>query len=191
MLVENANITMRNFSVLIFLIFFGISANAQSQTTNNLQKKYEKAFSLYFYKNTLRMLNQENSKEFDEAIKNIEKMKFLMVDKDVSKFTRQDYKKLLIAYGAEAYEEVMTSRFEGKNFDVYLKDQKGMALGTVMLVSDSSKLYVLDIIGTIDVSKASKFFSTLNESSELGQRVKSFMSKDDKEKKKTKEVVVD
>jgi hypothetical protein len=182
---------MRNFSVLIFLIFFGISANAQSQTTNNLQKKYEKAFSLYFYKNTLRMLNQENSKEFDEAIKNIEKMKFLMVDKEVSKFTRQDYKKLLIAYGAEAYEEVMTSRFEGKNFDVYLKDQKGMALGTVMLVSDSSKLYVLDIIGTIDVSKASKFFSTLNESSELGQRVKSFMSKDDKDKRKTKEVVVD
>jgi hypothetical protein len=114
-----------------------------------------------------------------------------MLDKGENKFSTQDYSKLIKSYSSEAYEEVMTSRFDGKNFDIYLKDQKGSTLGTVMLVNDSSKLYVLDIIGTIDVSKASKFFSTLNESSELGQRVKSFMSKDDKDKKKTKEVVVD
>ncbi len=137
------------------------------------------------------MLNQENSPEFDELVKNIEKMKFIMLDKGENRFSTQDYAKLLKSYSSEAYEEVMTSRFDGKNFDIYLKDQKGYTLGTVMLVNDSSKLYVLDIIGTIDVSKASKFFSTLNESSELGQRLKSFMSKDDKDKKKTKEVVVD
>jgi hypothetical protein len=182
---------MKKFPILVLMIAFTLSANAQSQTTKDLQKKFEKSFSLYFYKNTLRMLNQENSPEFDELVKNIEKMKFIMLDKGENKFSTQDYSKLIKSYSSEAYEEVMTSRFDGKNFDIYLKDQKGSTLGTVMLVNDSSKLYVLDIIGTIDVSKASKFFSTLNESSELGQRVKSFMSKDDKDKKKTKEVVVD
>ena len=38
--------------------------------------------SLYFYQNTLRMLNQTENKEFDELIKDIEKMKFLMIEKD-------------------------------------------------------------------------------------------------------------
>jgi hypothetical protein len=157
-----------------------LSAAAQSTTTIQLHEKFEKAFSLYFYKNTLRMLNQTNSKEFDELVKNIEKMKFLIVDKATMKFTAHDYKKLLASYHAEAYEEVMTSRYGGKNFDIYLKDQKGSTLGTVMLVSDSSKLYVLDILGTIDVSKASKFFTTLNESSELGKKLKSFMANEEK-----------
>ncbi len=174
------------------MIAITISAVAQSETTKDLQKKFENTFSLYFYKNTLKMLNQDNSKEFDELVKNIEKMKFLMLDKIENKFSAQDYKKLLKAYGSEAYEEVMTSRFNGKNFDVYLKDKKGSTLGTIMLVNDSTKLYVLDILGTIDVSKASKFFSTLNESSELGQKLKSFMTKDDNDKKKkSKEVDVD
>ncbi len=165
---------------------------AQSQATNNLQKKFENSFSLYFYKNTLRMLNQEDNKEFDELVKNIDKMKFVMIDKTENKFSAVDYKKLLKSYSAEEYDEVMTSRFDGKNFDIYLKDQKGSTLGTVMLVNDSSKLFVLDILGTIDVSKASKFFTSLNESSELGQKLKSFMAKDEKtKKKKSKEVVVD
>ncbi len=183
---------MKKYPVLALLaLVLPLQLLAQSQVTNNLQKKFENSFSLYFYKNTLRMLNQDDSKEFDELVKNIEKMKFLMIDKENNKFSAADYKSLLKSYSAEEYEEVMTSRYEGKNFDIYLKDKKGSTLGTVMLVNDSSKLYVLDILGTIDVSKASKFFSTLNESSELGQKLKSFIARDDKKKTKKDEVKID
>jgi Domain of unknown function (DUF4252) len=87
-------------------------------------------------------------------------------------------------YSAESYEEIMTTRFQGKNFDIYLRDKKGSTLGTVMLVNDSTSLYVLDILGTIDVSKATQLFSTLDESSDIGKKIKSFLDSGDSSDKK-------
>ncbi|MEJ0056880.1 MAG: hypothetical protein WDN75_15230 [Bacteroidota bacterium] len=54
---------------------------AQAKTTEALQSRFDNSLSLYFYKNTLRMLNQSDNKDFDEMIRNIEKLKFLMVNK--------------------------------------------------------------------------------------------------------------
>lgn len=175
---------MKKLNVVLVITLFPLIACAQSATTEALQKQYNDAFSLYFYKNTLRMLNQMDSPEFDELIKDIEKMKFLMIDKSKVKFVTTDYKKLLKDYTAESYEEIMTTRFQGKNFDIYLKDRKGSTLGTVMLVNDSTNLYVLDILGTIDVSKATQLFSTLDESSDIGKKIKSFLESDDSSDKK-------
>src|SRR5882762_7377825 len=109
---------MKRYSLVLFLFCAQLS-QAQTKTTEELDKKYE-GLSLYFYKNTLRMLNQSDNKDFDELIKDIEKMKFLMIDKTKSKFVDADYKKLKSGYGSEQYEEMMTSRFQGKNFDVYI-----------------------------------------------------------------------
>jgi len=175
---------MKKLKVVLVITLFPLITWAQSATTEALQKQYNDAFSLYFYKNTLRMLNQMDSPEFDELIKDIEKMKFLMIDKSKVKFVTTDYKKLLKDYTAESYEEIMTTRFQGKNFDIYLKDKKGSTLGTVMLVNDSTSLYVLDILGTIDVSKATQLFSTLDESSDIGKKIKSFLESDDSSDKK-------
>ena len=174
---------MKKVKILMLIILFPFLALAQSATTEALQKQYNDAFSLYFYKNTLRMLNQMDSPEFDELIKDIEKMKFLMIDKSKMKFASSDYKKLLKEYTAESYEEIMTTRYQGKNFDIYLKDKKGSTLGTVMLVNDSTSLYVLDILGTIDVSKATQLFSTLDESSDIGKKIKSFLDTGESPKK--------
>ena len=63
------------------------------------------------------MLNQSDNKEFDELIKDIEKLKFLMVDKTSKNFGSLEYKKLKNDYLNEDYENVMTSRLEGRNFD--------------------------------------------------------------------------
>jgi len=129
------------------------------------------------------MLNQSGNKEFDELVKNIEKMKFMMVDKAENSFATADYKKLIKDYKSETYEEIMTMRHEGKNFDIYLKEKRGSTVGTVILVNDSTNLYVLDILGSIDVGKATKLFSTLNESSEIGKSLKSFVDQNGKGKK--------
>jgi hypothetical protein len=172
--------------LLILLLALPLFVSAQTKTTEDLDKKYE-GLSLYFYKNTLRMLNQSDNKDFDELIKDIEKMKFLMIDKAKNKFEDADYKKLKSSYGAEQYEEMMTSRFQGKNFDVYIKQDDGRVKGTVIIASDSSNLYVLDILGRVALDKATSLFSTLNQSTDIGQRVKDFVSSDNKPKDKKKE----
>jgi hypothetical protein len=159
---------------------------AQAKTTEALQKDFDTSLALYFYKNTLRMLNQAENKEFDEMVKNIEKMKFLMVDKSSRGFGKQEYQKLLGDYRAEEYEAIMSSRHQGKNFDIYLRDKKGKP-GTVVLVNDSTNLYVLDIVGTIDVSKAGALFSTLDNNTDIGKQIRGFVDNKNNKNKKNDE----
>jgi hypothetical protein len=168
---------------ILFALVNGI-AFSQTKTTDELDKRFEDGLSLYFYKNTLRMLNQTDSKEFDELIKDIEKMKFLMIDKTKDKFSSADYKKLLSGYQSESYEEMMTSRFQGKNFGVYIKEKSGDVKGTVILASDSTNLYVLDIVGKIAINKATDLFKTIDESTDIGGKIKDFMNPDEKKKGK-------
>lgn len=155
----------------MFLLVLATAAWSQAKTTNALQKTFDNSLSLYFYKNTLRMLNQTENKDFDEMVKNIDKLKFLMVDKTTKNFGAKDYQNLLRGYHAENYESAMTGRMQGRNFDVYIKDDPR---ATVVLVNDSTNLYVLDMIGTIDASKVGTLFSTIDGSVDIGQKIKNF-----------------
>lgn len=147
------------------------AAKCQSKTTEKLHKKHHEALSLFFYNNTLRMINQNDDKEFDALIKDIEKMKFLMIKKE--KFAKADYQRLITDYKSELFEEMMTSRHQGKNFDVYMKE--GSTKGMVVAVNDDENLYVLDIVGSIPLNKVTTLFNTIDESSEIGKKIKEFV----------------
>lgn len=173
--------------ILLFCLLPLVSFS-QTKTTVDLDKKYD-GLSLYFYKNTLRMLNQKDDKEFDELIKDIEKMRFVMINKAKSKFEKQEYGQLKKNYQAEKYEEVMSGRFEGRQFDVLLRETNGNVKGTVILASDSASLYVLDILGKVALNKVSSLFNTLDNSTDIGGKVKDFMMGDEEKKKKMKEAM--
>lgn len=173
----NARILLVAFAVLAFAnVVLG-----QSATTEALQKKHSDALNLFFYNNTLRMLNQQEDPEFDELIRDIEKMRFLMIKKSDAHFGGSDYKKLLADYKAEAFEEIMTSRHEGKNFDVYLKEKNGQTRGMLVLINDASTLYILDILGRIALDKVTSLYSTLDKSADIGSKIKAFTGEDDDE----------
>jgi hypothetical protein len=152
------------------------SASAQSKTTDALQKSHSDALALYFYNNTLRMLNQSEDKAFDELIKDIEKMKFLMIDKGKN-FGSTQYKTLVSGYKSESFEEIMTSRYQGRNFDVFLKDDEGKTEGMVVTVNDSTNLYVLDIVGSIPLDKITTFFNKIDDSTDIRDKIKKFTEK--------------
>ena len=167
---------MRYFT-MILLVCIGLVSQAQSRTTDELHKKNSEALSLFFYNNTLRMLNQTDDKEFDALIKNIEKLKFLMIDK--SKLAAVEYKKLVSSYKSESFEEIMTSRFDGKNFDVFLKEENGKTKGMIVTVNDEKSLMVLDIVGSIALDKVTKFVSKLDDTTDIGKKIKDFTTKKD------------
>lgn len=164
-------------------------ATAQTKTTQALDEKYE-GLSLFFYRNTLRMLNQKDDPAFDELIKDIEKMRFMMINKQESGFSDGDFKKLLEGYKSEAYEEMMSGRADGRTFTVYLREVKGDIKGTIIVAKDTDSVLVLDILGKIAVNKVPEFFSAIDNSTDIGGKIKDFMSDDDKAKKK-KEIVID
>src|SRR5690606_8880814 len=167
---------MRYTFMFIFFVC-GFTSMSQSKTTEEMHKKNNDALAFFFYNNTLRMLNQNDDKDFDALIKDIEKMKFIMIDKN--KFQTTDYKNLVSSYKKESFEEIMTSRFNGKNFDVFLKEEQGKTKGMIVTVKDSTNLFVLDIVGSIALDKITTFFNTLDESSELGKKIKGFTAKND------------
>ena len=135
------------------------------------------------------MLNQKEDREFDELIKDIEKMRFLMIKKDETNFGSNDFKKLVADYKTESFEAIMTSRHQGKNFDVFMKEKNGKTNGMLVLVNDSTTLYVLDILGSIALDKVTKLYSTLDESADISSKIKAFTGdgddddNDDDEKK--------
>lgn len=178
---------MKAASLFLTLMFCSILVSAQSKTTQALHDANQDALALFFYKNTLKMLNQQESKEFDELIKDIEKMKFLIVSKDAAGFNAGKFKKLVSDYKSEGYEEMMTSRLNGKNFDIYLKEKSGKVAGTVVLVNDEADLYVLDILGSIPVNKVPQFFQTIDQSADIGKMIKAFGGDDKVSKKEDKE----
>ena len=166
--------TNMKYILIVLLAIFTFSVQGQSKTTEKLHKKYNESLALFFYNNTLRMINQTDDKEFDELIKDVEKMKFLMIKKEG--FGKDDYNKLISDYKSESFEEMMTSRHEGKNFDVYMKD--GNSKGMIVAVNDSENLYVLDIVGSVPLNKITKFFSEIDESTEIGKRIQDFAKHD-------------
>lgn len=172
---------LKNLLVIFTMLVTPAWLQAQSSTTDALHKKHSGSLSLFFYNNTLRMLNQGDDKEFDELIRDIEKMKFLMIKKTETDFGATDYKKLISDYKSESFEEIMTSRHGGKNFDVYLREQSGETKGMLVLVNDSTNLYVLDILGKIALDKVTKLYSTLDESADIGRKIKTFSGNNDDE----------
>lgn len=172
--------------IFIFLLLASFIAEAQTKTTENLDKKYE-GMSLFFYKNTLRMLNQQDNREFDEMIKDIEKMRFVMIDKKKHSVPQAEYASLKKSYRAEQYEEMMTGRVDGRNFEILVREQAGRVKGTIILASDSSSLIVLDILGRIALEKASSLFNTIDQSTDVSKMIKNFVSGDKEKKKKRKE----
>ena len=165
------------YIITLLLLVGACWVNAQSPVTETLYKKHSDALTLFFYNNTLRMLNQTNDKDFDALIEDIEKMRFLMIKK-ASGFATGDYTKLVTDYKAEQFEEMMSSRYQGKNFDVFIKEKNGVTKGMLVLVNDAESLFVLDIVGRIAMDKITSLYKTVNENSEIGDKIKSFTNKE-------------
>jgi hypothetical protein len=160
--------------ILLLALMAGVLqvAQAQTKTTEQLDEKTG-GTSLYFYKNTLRMLNQKDDKEFDEMIKDIEKIRFLMIDRQEETFSEGDYKKLKADYTKkESFEEIMNGRVDGRSFNIFVRESGGGVKGTLIMASDSSNVYVLDILGKIALEKASALFKIIDENSDVARKIK-------------------
>jgi hypothetical protein len=165
---------MKNILVVAFLLGASICF-AQTETTNKLSDEYSSR-TFFLYNNTLRMINQGGDKDFDELIKDIEKMKVVWISKAEKKFGAEQYKKLVAGYKSEKFEEIMTTRFEGKSFNAYVKEKDGDTKGVVVTVDDGNNVYVMDIVGKVALNKITSLFSSLDKDSEIGQKIKGMIN---------------
>lgn len=154
---------MMKFIILFGFLFCLVSYQgiAQSETTDQFHKEHEDAFTLFFYKNTLRMLNMQDNKEFEELIQDIDKMKFLRIEKNSTSFTREKYNSLVTQYQEEAFEDLMDMRSQGANLNVFIKEKDKVTTGLVILMEDEENFSILDIKGAVPLSRIAELVSKL------------------------------
>jgi len=145
--------------ILLILIGLPMVAGAQSNTTRSLQDKYDDAFGLFFYNNTLEMLNQGDDEDFAELIKDIDKMKFLRISKKENNITADDIAELITEYKDEDFEDLMTMRHEGMNVNIYIQEEDGVTTGLVFLMTDDESLSVLDVNGKVPMNQLANLIS--------------------------------
>ncbi len=146
--------------VLLFASVFDLKA--QSKTTTAFHEEHESAFTLFFYKNTLQMLNVEGNETFNELIEGIDKMKLLRIDKSDSQFSKGDYKSLVSDYQKESFENLMNMQQEGMHFDAYIKEKDKVTEGLIILVEDKSSLSILDIKGAVPLQRIMELFQMIS-----------------------------
>ena len=149
--------------IICFLALVPIASMAQSKTTQKFHEEHEDAFTLFFYNNTLQMLNMDDNEEFNELIKDIDKMKFLRVDKKERDLTKVDFDDLVAQYHDDDFEDLMTMRQEGMNINVYIKEKGGVTTGLVLLMDDDESLSILDIKGAVPLNKLAKLASKVQD----------------------------
>ena len=161
-------------ALLVLVLFFAWDTSAQSKTTERLEERFPESRVFFFYHNTLRMINQAEDAAFDAAIKDIEKMKMLVVD---TRERNVDFRKIVGEYQAEAFEPIITSRHKGKNFDIFLKEKNGKTTAMLALVNDDQMLFVLDIVGRVDPGKVVQLFTVMNEKSDISKNIRAFVNR--------------
>jgi hypothetical protein len=168
--------------LLLFVCFILVTSASysQSKTTGALEKKFPDSRALFAYKNTLRMWNIKEDPELDALVDNIEKMKLLMIKKPKN-FTSAEYKKIIGDYKIEKFEEAMTTRYEGKSFDVFLKGKDKDIDGMLVLINDTEMLYVLDIVGYIALDKVSGLYKMAAQSEDFSEMLNQFQDKPKKD----------
>ncbi|QSE96083.1 DUF4252 domain-containing protein [Fulvivirga lutea] len=146
-------------TLTLLLLALPVICFSQSKTTKAFHDDHEDAFVLFFYSNTLKMLNQDDNPEFEELIKDIDKMKFIRVDKAAENVDKDDYKELVASYYDEDFEDLMTMRHEGMNVNAYIQEEDGVTTGIVLLMQDNESLSILDIKGSVAISKLATLIS--------------------------------
>ena len=140
-------------SLILLLILFPLLSNAQSETMQKWAKKYENAFVLFFYQSTLNMLNMEDSEEFNDIIKDIDKLKLITIDKSEYEFSADDYKELVKDYKSDSFEELMSMRQDNSKINAYIKEKDGITKGIAVLINSDSTMTIIDLKGSVPLNK--------------------------------------
>lgn len=145
---------------MIIAFFVANSAFGQTRQTNDFHDAHPDAFSLFFYKSTIRMLDPTNSDEYFEMIKDIEKAKFLRLDD--SDVDEEEIAKFISDIKAASFEEGMTMRQGSGTANVFIRDSEGMRHGIIFIMKAEGEVFILDIVGQVQISRLMELTEKIN-----------------------------
>lgn len=136
------------------------SVKAQTKETNDFHHAHPEAFTLFFYKSTIRMLDPTNSDEYFNMIKDIERAKFLRFNE--SEISDSDIQNYIASIKEVSFEAGMTMRQGAGTANVFIRDAVSEKSGIIFIMKADDQVFILDIVGKVQVSKLMELTKKIN-----------------------------
>lgn len=147
------------YSFLTLLLFCSFTCIAQNSIVTNFKENHDMSLSFYFYPSTLRMINIERNREFDEMIKEIKKARFFKLDS--AAFSKVDLSSFKESLKSGGFEEIMSIKNLDMDLQVWGLENR---IPELVIVSKSeNELMLLEINGMINVAKIPKLTQTFSQ----------------------------
>lgn len=144
---------MRRTFIVLFSLFIYTGLFSQSKSIEKFRKAYPEDQNVFFYSSTLNMLNVEESPEFEDLIKDIEKIAVLIYKKAEREFDSEKINGIVTGLKREKYVELMVISDSGNKINLYKKDKRDRTVGFAALVDNEESLVLIDVKGSIDFKK--------------------------------------
>ena len=149
--------------VWVIAVLFVFSTNpvqSQNELFKTLKDSYNVNAELYFYASTLRMINISRDPNFDELVRDIDKMTFYQLDELPSAEIRQFVSQLYSEYG---FEEMIT--VDSKEETIYVVGKEESEF--IAIIKSGGFTMAVDLEGKIRVDKIPELVNSLNADSFL------------------------
>lgn len=150
---------LNTLKIIVLIMGIPLFTQGQSPSLQKLVKDEKTELSLYFYPSTLRMVNLQRNAEFDELIKDIDKLTFLKLDRHA--FDHQQFIELVQKLEQkEKMEEYIV--VEGKDQKLYVLGRENPA-ATIGLAYFQKEYYAMDVAGEIQIKNLPKLYEQLSQ----------------------------
>lgn len=149
--------TIKPFVILLFMLF-SLSAYSQSSTIAQWSRDNLGTKQLCFYPTTLRMVNLNKDKDFNDMVKDIKKLKIILTDKK-SRLNKEEIKTLKKGIKAEDYKDMVMVNAGKQSIHVYVKEKDSQPIGFAGIVNTDSSLIVIDLEGKVSPAMIQKLIS--------------------------------
>ena len=147
-------------SFLLIGLLVSALAFCQTRQTEEFHDSHPDAFTLFFYKSTIRMLDPTNSDEYFNMIKDIERAKFLRLRK--SDVTDEELQQFVASIKKESFEEGVTMRQPQGTANVFIRDAEGQKHGIIFIMKAEDEVFILDIVGKVKISSLMELTQKIN-----------------------------
>ncbi len=151
------------FCISILLLLISFCGFSQNSAVTDFKETHGTALALYFYPSTLRMINIERNKEFDDMIRDIRKARFFRMDSGA--VSSQELAEFTSELKNCGFEEVMF--IKNKEMDVRVLGLEKRRPEFVIISKTKEEVMLLEVNGMINVAKLPKLAETFNENAFL------------------------
>ena len=152
--------------LLIFLVIPTLLLG-QSKVMRNLADEFPEARALVFYYSSLNMLNIEEDPEFAEMIKDIEKIKVLIVEKESTEVSEKVIPGLKAELTNYKFEELMTVRNKDYDIGVYIKEDDSDIEGFFFIMNEEENLIAVDLVGSMPVGDVGMLIDKIKQANDF------------------------